>query len=117
MQIQVPVDAGLVVILSQDFINKYRGSWDKNNKSYLPCIIPKKEGYFSATLSVKGYPETSGLLFTTKGFYVGDPCYLFDKSWLKILKDTDYFKKESSDYLMVNTDDGFHNVTFIIKKG
>jgi hypothetical protein len=31
-------------------------------------------------------------------YYIGDPCYIFDKSWDKVLKQTDYF--ENTDNLL-----------------
>lgn len=40
-------------------------------------------------------------------YYIGDPCYLFDKSWLSILKETNHFKKskliDTTDFFIHNT--------------
>lgn len=45
-------------------------------------------------------------------YYVGDPCYLFDKSWSKVLTETKYFQSEeiikifNKDCIVGNTADG-----------
>lgn len=40
-------------------------------------------------------------------YYVGDPCYIFDESWDKILNDTEYFEKP----LIINNEIGIAGST------
>ncbi|VVB53343.1 Uncharacterised protein [uncultured archaeon] len=110
----VPVDAGMVAVVSKEFIAKYKGKY-RPTSFYPTCTYIDAKGPVNATLKVRGYGEAKGLVKTQTGVYVGDPCYLFKEQWSQVLKDTDYFRKPSEDYVLVDTDDGGHTVTVTLK--
>ena len=89
MRIKLSVDAGMVGILTAEFIKKNGGIIPKDRHHSRFLSGRRRKGIFYCTLEsrstwIEGKVAAEGPLKTDIGFYVGDPCYCWSGAGKRI---------------------------------
>ena len=114
----VSSDSGIIAILSSEFIESYKGEYDRK-LTYPQTFVHTKPGNYLVALDAGDMGCASSVLNTKTGFYIGDPYYYWSgqniKNWHKILNDTEHFSNLVLRYVAVLGNHGMYKVTVTFK--
>ena len=116
----IGVDSGVILLSDEDFYGKEHQQIEKRFQKVFKVARGKYKVDWKINNTMMGDLEGFGEVNITSGkLVVSDPCYIVpEEKWDGILKDTNYFQKETEGTMVLDSmgGDGCYTVELVLEK-